>query len=200
MEVKDFTPEVEISEKQKYVSALKKFSDFYVLLLCITGVACAAAITVAIMFNVIIGIAIAVFACAIYIYFSENKSRAILGIDYKNVCGSITVTHAFATYGTALFIPSLLIFADVTRLGDGAFNSQKNCNIKEIYLPASIEYIGKDIFGSTCIPDTVYFEGTSEDWNKIQKHTSFEEIKIVFNTQMPSLPKKQSCNDGEADV
>ena len=200
MENNTIAQDEQITNEQKYLSALKEFSNGYLLLLCLEGVACAAAIVVAFLYNVIVGASIAIFVAASYVYFSETLSRNKLGIDFKSIRGSITITYAAPAYSECVYIPSRLVYSSVTSIADRAFRSPKISDAKEIYIPLSIEYIGKDIFGENTSIPTIYYEGNQEDWNKIKKDTDLGAAEIIFSTPVPTLPKATRKQREDTDI
>ena len=200
MEDKTIVQGEQITNEQKYLSALKEFSNNYLLLLCFEGAACAAAIAVAFLYNILVGASIAIFAAASYIYFSEAQSRKKLGLDFKSIRGSITITYAAPAYSESIYIPSRLVYSSVTRIADRTFRSPKISEAKEIYIPLSIEYIGKDIFGENSSVPVICYEGTSEDWDKIKKDTDLEAAEIIFSTPIPTLPKATKKRGEDTDI
>ena len=197
--------EAELRSDERYLSRLAEFSDFYLYLVIFSGAAAVAAIVIAVLYNVLLGIALAIVTASVYSYFSDTELKKQLGFSYKSKRGRIAITKAVAKYGNTLYIPSRLMWSDVAEISDGAMKSEKNAKMVGLYIPRSIERIGKDIFGDNP-PDTViYYEGSREEWESIEKLTSFDDLKLVFDAESPTLSRKakkkrNSCADGEADV
>lgn len=65
------------------------------------------------------------------------------------------------------------------RIGSNCF---ENCtNLKSVIIPKSIIEIGQNIFGNCISLSDVYYEGTEDEWNRIQKDSDFTTINIHFN-------------------
>ena len=61
-----------------------------------------------------------------------------------------------------------------------------NCTIlKDIYLPKTLEYISSSAFDNSGL-EKIYFEGTIDEWNAIEKENAFEgsNIEVIFNYTM----------------
>lgn len=194
-----------LDSDEKYLARLADFSDFYLHLVIFSGAAVAAAIVISVVSNVLLGIALAFFTASIYTYFSANELKKQLGISYKSVRGGIVITKAVAAYGDRLYIPRRLMWSDVTEIADGAVASTKNEKLVAIYIPRSVERIGKDIFGNMSVRAVIYYEASREDWERVDSLTSFEDMEIIFDTKLPELPpkpkkKRGAHRDGEADA
>ncbi len=179
-----------MSAEERYLLRLKSFYDYYLLLVIFAAAAVGVGIFICVVSNLFAGIALVILAACIYIYFSTDEAYKQLGVRYKNTDGHIVLTRVRAIYGEAIYVPSRLIFADVRVIGDKAFNLKKNAELTAVYLPASIERIGKDIFGERR-DITVLFQGSREQWGKIDSATDFSDIEVLFDCTLPSLPKKE---------
>lgn len=69
-------------------------------------------------------------------------------------------------------------------------------NLECVYLPKSLTLLSTIAFSNTRSLKAIYYEGTEEDWNKIEtywgKPSHFLTDKLVFNTPAPSYPRSQS--------
>ena len=190
--------EQELSCEERYLRRLAAAERFYLQLVVAVLAACAIAIAIAVITDVLLGVALAVFSAAVYIFFSTDELYKQLGVRYSDLCGRIHITRAVAKYGDTVVIPSRLIWVDVTKISDGAFASEKNSELARIYLPRSIEYIGKDIFGNIPTPQVLY-EGSREEWNSIEGADAIDISCVSFDVVQPRLeskPKKSKCRKG----
>lgn len=182
--------ECEATAKEKYVSRFNAFSAFYLHLVIAVGLSCAAAIVIAVVFNVILGIALAFFSSAVYMYFTAAELKRQLGISYRNTNGSIIITRIKAVYGDTVYIPTKLLWCDVTEINDRALVPTNGAGFESIYIPKSISRIGKDIFGDTPVDAVIYYEGSADEWKNVYNKTDFSGIEIVFGTPQPNIFKK----------
>lgn len=135
-------------------------------------------------------------------YYSEDNEFVLL--DELVIPSDVTHINDYQFYGAN--ISKLVISENVTNIGEGAFAECRNLN--EITINSSIDYLPKDVFAGcmniyefnlpTTIKhlyegafretniNTVYFDGTLEDWLEISfdTHTSTpisENTQILFN-------------------
>ena len=189
--------EQSLPPKERYLLRLKEFSSFYLMLVTVCAVTYVAAIAIAIILNLLIGVALAIFTAIIYFFFSTQEPKRYLGISCKLCAGRIHITHLEAAYGDTAYVPSRLMWADVTKIDDGALASDENASISSLYLPSSIELIGKDIFGNNPTRPVIYYEGTLEEWEKISTQTDLSKLLVVPLSTMPVLRKNDDGTDTE---
>ena len=168
-----------------YPKRLSKFKSFYLLLVIISAVGLGAAIYVAVAIDLLKGALIAALAIFIYVRFGRSTLDDRLGIYYKTHNGVLSVTRCRARYGDIFYIPSRLVWYDVTELCDRAFFSAlgKNREMHTVYLPKSITRIGKDIFESCDSLTRICYEGSREDFEKIESQTDISAYELVFEAQ-----------------
>lgn len=172
--------------QQEFFERLEKFSDFYLLLICVCIAICIIAIFVAVFSYVSVGLSICVLCITVYVTFTKDELDKTLGLGYSNRHGSTYITYAHQQYGSSIIIPSRLIFTDVIGIDDGAF---KDCIFEQedfIYLPRSIKYIGKDIFGEGS-PSKILYEGSLEDWQEIELATPIDTSAVTFEYRLKNL-------------
>ena len=181
-----------LSSEDRYLLRLKEFSSFYLMLVVFSGVTYAAAIAIAVIYNVLIGVALAIFTAIIYFFFSSEEPKRYLGLSCKNTAGRIHVTHVEAAYGDTVYIPSRFAWADVTVIGDSAITSSTDKPISALYLPKSIERIGKDALGNNGVSPVIYYEGSAEEWEQILKETDLSDITVIFLSPIPELKRNKA--------
>lgn len=177
---------------EEYIKRALAFREYYRKLLCVVGAIEAAAITLGVLWNVLVGVSVAVLGAVIYTVYASNESYKKLGVRYSSGVGGIALTKCRAVYGDTLIIPPSLIGLDVISIGDHALCvSDKNKDLIIIYLPATLKAVGENIFESCDSLAEIYFEGSEEEWAKIDSRTDLSAYKIIFDAQYPELPKKE---------
>ncbi|MBQ7384242.1 MAG: hypothetical protein IJV72_05570 [Clostridia bacterium] len=176
---------------KEYARRMLKFQSYYMNLLGCVGAAAALGIVIAVAYNVIIGACLAILCAIIYSVFTYDEMLKGLGIGYKSVEGGIKVTAVRARYGEVIWIPSSLIWFDIVAIGDRAFESDKNSELKKVFLPKTLKSIGSDIFFGCESICEIYFEGTEQEWEQIEKETDLTPYKVIFEAKYPPIPKKK---------
>ena len=184
-------PEV-LSPDEEYIKRTLAFGEYYRRLLCVAGAIEAAAIALAVLWNVLVGVSIAVLGAVIYFVYASDEAYKKLGVRYVSGVGGITITKCRAVYGDTLIIPPSLIGLDTLSIGDRALCvSDKNKDLRIIYLPATLKTVGEDIFEGCDALEEICFEGSREEWKKIDSRTDFTSYEITFCAEYPKLPKKE---------
>ena len=186
-------PATEMDAFKLYPSRYDKFMSFYRALVIIAAVGIAAALAVAIYKDLMWGAVIGLGSVFVYVFFTSNEIFEKLGLAYKTSVGSLEITYCRKKYGNTFFVPSKILWYDVERIGDEAFNSEKNDGLTEIYLPRSIKSFGKDVFCGCKDLKYIRFEGSEEEWQAIEKETEpdLSEISVSYNAEVPALPEKK---------
>jgi len=180
-----------IPPHKEYAKRLLQFNTFYIQLLLCVGVIIAIGIALAVIYNVVLGAIIALSGALLYRYLAVDEMSKKLGIRYTSGAGGVTVLSCRARYGDVIWIPRKLIWFDVIKIGDKAFASDKNLELKRVFLPKDLKEIGSDIFegcGALC---EIHFEGTQEEWDKIVKKSDLSLYKIYFEAKYPPIPKRK---------
>lgn len=183
--------EKKICSEEEYVKRICDFNSFYFYLVISIAVVIGCAIAVAILVNLWAGLAMAVIGVAVYRVFICDELLKKLGIRYSTEAGELSIVSFKAVYGEKFYIPKSLIWYPVTELRDGAFESTDNSELRELYLPSSIKKIGKNLLGESSKNIKIFFEGSREDWELIEKETDLDGVEVIFNAEFPALPKKQ---------
>ncbi len=183
---------------KEYSKRMAQFGAFYIQLLCCIGGIIAVGVALAIVYSVVLGASIAVAGALLYAYLTSDEMYKKLGIRYTSGAGGITVTLGLARYGDVLWIPSRLIFFDVIRIGDRAFCSKKNEELSRVFLPKTLKSIGKDIFEGCPSMTDIFFEGTQDMWEEIEKSTDLSGYRIIFEAKYPPAAKKKKTVSGKS--
>ncbi len=187
---KDTKLEAELTPAEEYIKRMQAFSKFYISILALVAAIMAGAIVAAVLYDVLVGLSFALFGAILYaVQVSDRMSREV-GMRYLSQAGGIRITTCRARYGERLFIPNSLMWFDVIEIGDSAFSSDKNAELKEVFLPSSLKVIGKDVFSGCDALETIYYEGTEEKFSEVLSETDLSGFKIVFDAEYPQIPKK----------
>ena len=176
---------------KEYAKRLLQFNTFYIQLLLSVGVIIAIGIALAVIYNVVLGVIVALSGVFLYRYLAVDEMSKKLGIRYSSGVGGITVLSCRARYGDVMWIPSRLIWFDVIKIGDKAFASEKNLELKRVFLPKTLKEIGSDIFEGCDALCEIHFEGTREEWEEIAKSSDVSTYKIYFDAKYPPIPKRK---------
>ena len=189
-----------MTNSTQYLSRLERFNDFYLTLVIVSATVCVGGIAIAIHLNLLAGVLTVLASAVLYAVLSITRTYSLLGLRLKSIRGTQHVCRADCVIDGSVFIPNRLMWADVTRIDDGALASDKNQELEFVYLPRGIEVIGKDVFGEHASRVTVLFEGDLSEWEKIEKHTDFELIPISYSVPFPKLSKAKRKNSSNEDI
>ena len=187
---KDMIPEAETSFAEEYIKRMKAFSRFYVLMLIFVGALITGAIVAAVLYDVLVGVSVAFFGVIFYAVQVPEKMSKELGVRYVSLAGGIRMTKCRARYGERLLIPESLMWFDVIEIGDAAFASEKNRELREVFLPSTLKVIGRDVFSGCDALEVIYYGGSEEAFGRVYSETDLSGVKIVFDAEYPQIPKK----------
>ena len=176
----------DLPSSDRFIARYKNYSDYYILLLTIVGVAVATATVIALFENVLLGMALAILAWAIYVLCSADEAKKQLGICVSHEKGQVVIKKAVSCYGEEFVVPNRFEFATVSKIADKAFDSEKNDGLRVIYLPVSITYIGESVFGEERPLPEIHFEGTEAQWKNVEIHTDLSDAVIFFDIPCPT--------------
>ena len=169
-----------MTEEQAYQKSLDTVKDFYLFILIVCGALVVGAIIFAVVYNVFIGLLIAIAAVLLYISLTSNLLYRLLGISYKSSSGQLTVTDFYGKNRHEVWIPRRLIMLDVTEIDNKAFCHKSSSLIEKLHLPSTIKVIGDNAFEGCTALTTLYFEGSEEEWLSIDNHADLVGIKVLF--------------------
>ena len=88
-------------------------------------------------------------------------------------------------------ITDIILHSGVWGIPDGAF---KGCtNLKRLTIPKNVKKIGQDVFAGCDSLEDVYYEGTREDWEKIEIYTGKRVVEL--GKQIPGTPVCEVTTD-----
>ena len=176
---------------KEYVKRLADNKEKYIQTLIMALAFSATGIVIAIIEDLLIGIALALLAAVLYVRFASDAMYKTLGFRYSTYTHGMKLTLCRACYGDVMWIPARLNFFEVTRIEDHAFKTKHNAELRCVFLPRTLKSIGKDVFedcGALC---DVFYEGSEEEWKKIETETDLSSYRVVFDAKYPPMPKKK---------
>lgn len=88
-------------------------------------------------------------------------------------------------------VTDIILHSGVRGLPDGAF---KGCaNLKRLTIPKNVKKIGRDVFAGCVSLEDVYYEGTMEQWEKIEIYTGKRIVEL--GKQIPGTPVCEVASD-----
>ena len=168
-----------LTEEQKHRETVKKVNRLYILTLVFCGAAVLGALVWAVLDSVFMGLVLGICSIIVYMALTANILYRYLGISYKSETGRLTVTQLYGRGREAVRIPGRIIMLDVTEIGDRAFAHRSSAAMKTLYLPATLEVIGKDIFEGCESLTRIYFEGSREAFEGISCATDLSSYEII---------------------
>ena len=183
---------------KEYARRMLSFSSFYVGFIATVVAIMAIAVAVAVLFNVALGVALALFGVLFYTRILSDNMSKTLGFRYVSIVGGIRITMCRARYGDVMWMPEALMGFEVIAIGDAAFKSPKNSELKKVFLPRTLKVIGKDIFEGCEALEDIYYQGSEEEFAKIESETDMSAYRIIFDAKYPPLPKKKKKPAGAA--
>ena len=81
-------------------------------------------------------------------------------------------------------VTDIILHSGVWGIPEGAF---KGCaNLKRLTIPKNVKKIGRDVFAGCVSLEDVYYEGTMEQWEKIEIYTGKRIVEL--GKQIPGTP------------
>lgn len=170
-----------LSPIEMYNKELKTANDFYLYTLIASGAVLLAGIIYAVAVRVLVGLLVAIAGILIYASLSSNILYRTLGLSYKTESGRLTVTDVYGKNRETVYIPCRLFLCHVTEIGNRAFAHKSSALIKNVYLPSTIEKIGENIFEGCAQIENIYFDGSREQWEKVEKLTCLDSYTVIFS-------------------
>jgi len=166
--------------QSEFLHALKLANSSYLNIVMTCGCLAICGIIIAIHVRLLYGVAVSFAAALAYMVATKMLLRKALGISYETTSGALTVTKLCAKNKEEIFIPRRLLWVDVTEIRDKAFADDTSKNMRVLHLPATLTLIGENIFEGCDSLETVYFEGTQEEFEKIESSTDFSTFQLIF--------------------
>ena len=189
-----------LSPAARYALRMRRFTNDYRLLVICMGTVSALAIVVAVVANVLVGLCAAVAVATIYTYYKRASLQKHLGLRCETTDDGLCVTALSADGTDTLFVPARLMGLRITSLGDAAFANEKNASVTALYLPATLKAIGRDLLAGLDTLETVFFEGSQDEWDSLPKQTDFGAVAVVPSTPYPLLTAACATSDEDGEV
>lgn len=178
---------------KEYARRMLNFSGFYVGFIAIVCAIMAIAIAVAVLYNVAFGVAVALFDVFFYLRLLSDNMFKTLGFRYATGAGGMRLTACRARYGEVMWVPESLMGFEIIEISDGAFKTDKNKELKKVFLPKTLKRIGKDVFEGCEALEDIYFQGSEAEFSGIASETELSAYRIIFDAKYPPIPKKKSA-------
>ena len=179
---------------EKFEKKLQKFNSFYLQLVVLCAIVASATIAVAIIADVIVGICVAITLAIIYVYFSRDELRRSLGIECFVSDASLKITAIRAVRSiseTEAFIPSRLMWYDVTEIASGALVTKRNAELEKLYVPKTVALIEKGAFEGCETLKTIFFEHS--DLDNITVEEDLSRFELVFGVPFSDKKKEDGA-------
>ena len=180
--------------EEEFLAELAAFDKAYLTAVIISAIIAAAGIAVAVTVKVSYGLICAISAVLFYVSGVSNILYGKLGISYTSVAGALTVTKYHGKNKEEAWIPRRLMWIDVRSIEDKAFDNESCREIKTVHLPATLKYIGENVFLGCENISRICFEGSREEWEAIECRTELDGIEIEFDSVV-AYPKKEKLKD-----
>ena len=178
-------------ERQDFLNNLQSTNGSYLTTVIISASVVAVGLVLAAFLNIFAGLAVCIAATLYYMLATKLILDKKLGISYRSTSGELSVVSLKARDKQELFIPSRLLWLDVAEIEAHAFKNGGAQSLHTIHLPATLKSIGDGFLDGCDALRTICFEGSREEWEAIEKNTSFDGLEIIFFDDAPySLPKK----------
>lgn len=193
--------------EQEFLTALKKTSHEYLLVVIVSAVFVMIGIWIAVSVKVSYGLVCAMAAVVFYIFAVGNILYKRLGIAYASTTGQLRITKYHGRGKADAWIPRRLLWLDVTEIDDGAFDQDSSHEITTVHLPQTLRRIGKDVFRGCEKLECICFEGNREEWESIESETDLStysvelDVKVAYsrdrtNKQKGADVSQKEQNDG----
>ena len=118
------------------------------------------------------------------VLFNKDKTE-LIAYNRASEATSYTIPDgvtsiALSAFSASLNLTEVIIPDSVTTIEYGVFELCEN--LETVTIGSGVKYIGEDMFYECYNIKVVYFNGTEEDWNKIEleKETMFDDIEVHF--------------------
>lgn len=171
------------SAEERHLVALSSFSHLYWFLVACVSAVILLSVVVAVVWKVSLGLLFGIAAAVLYEYFKRDAFRTHLGMRAKTVRGGLSVSTLHAKGEDVLYLPETVAGWRILELGEGALDSDGNANLRILYLPVSLERIGKDAFGGCPSLREIRFAGSKEAFEKIRCDTDLFGLTLSFDAE-----------------
>ena len=162
----------------------KIFSEFYLHLVVGVGLILAAAIWLGVKVHVLAGVGLAIIAVCVYCISVEDRMRKVLGLAYTSILGGVCLTVVDPRCQTkwdrgTRRIPCRVMWLDVIAIGGRTGKQKADAEVTAIHIPSSVKRIEKNAFEGMTALATVVFEGSAEQWDKVEKLADLSGLQVT---------------------
>ena len=184
-EQKNIESTVTATSGEIFADKLKKFNSFYFQLVVLCAVVAAATIAVSIIASALIGIAVAIALALIYLYFSRDELKRSLGIGFAIKGASISIRELSMVIGSDGFIPSRLMWYDVTEISSSILNNKKAGELKCLHIPKTVTRIEKGAFDGCRSLKVLAFEHSESEFANLDIEADLSSFTLEFCVPFP---------------
>ena len=189
----EYVPLCGETPEEIFVKAKKKYGDFYLQLVVLLSIVATAAITVAVLMSVLAGFGVSVLLAAVYVYFSRDELKHSLGIRIKICDASIKIVglRTIENSPREAWIPSRLMWYDVSAIETGALSDEKNAKLEVLHVPSTVRAIAKGAFDGCPSLHTIAFEQDEETIKGMNIEEDLSRFTLLFGASYPDKPRKE---------
>ena len=183
----------------EYPAVKKRFDRFYLCLVIFSVAVFLLSLYLAIGVNSKIGISIALADGAAYAVITSALMKWILGIGYT-LCGGdiyICIKGGSSEIGSEgkKHIPKRLMGFETTAIVGGA--KTPDAQTEELYIYRGLERIEADAFKGMTSLQRIIFEGTEEEWSKIDCKAEIYGISLEFLGENGKNSTEEGLGEGQ---
>lgn len=175
-----------------FVRKLEKFDSFYLQLVVLCAVVAAATVAVSIIANALVGLAVAVALALIYAYFSRDELKRSLGVVCTVNNASLRITQLTSAIETDAFVPSRIMWYDVTEIAHGVLENEKIQGVERLHIPSTVKRIEKGAFDGCDSLQALLFACGEDELEKMSVEEDLSRFTLKFGVPFPEK-KKGGC-------
>ena len=179
-EQKNIEAAVASTSTEIFANKLKKLNSFYFQLVVLCSVVAVATVTVALLASYVVGVIVAVALVLIYLYFSRDEIKRSLGIVFSINGINIKVRELRLVIDSDGFIPSRLMWYDVTEISAGILDNEKTKTLKRLYIPKTVSHIEKGAFDGCKSLTTLCFEHSEAEFAELTVEDDLSRFTLEF--------------------
>ena len=176
--------QVTLTAKDCFKCRQRIFSEFYIHLVVGVGLFLAAAIWLGVKVHVLAGLGLAIIAVCVYCISVEDRMRKVLGLAYTSILGGVRLAVVDPQCQTKWDrsirrIPCRVMWLDVIAIGGRTGRQKADGEVTVVYIPSSVKRIEKNAFEGMTALATLVFEGSAEQWDKVEKLADLSGLQVT---------------------
>ena len=160
---------------------VKKFNRSYLTIVIAAGAVMAAAVTVAVLWRVSVGLLLGICGAVAYMLLLSDMMKRELGLWYKRTEGGIacSVISSKKLEGEKeRALPERLMWLDVTALCAPEGKDTPDTCAETLYLPVSVKRIEADALSGMAALKRIVYGGSAEEWREVLCEADLSGIEI----------------------